>query len=353
VVRVSSVVASGRTARELLEWGWRTADAPMRDAVFRLLPVTCRTVVGYHFGWWDRHGQPVNGKCGEALRPTLVLLSAAAVGGRCADVARVAAAVELVHNFSLVHDDVMSGDVTRCHRPTVRDAFGMDQAILAGGAMFALAMRMVAENGGALTARAGEWLSRCVVRQCEGQFGDLALERRGDVALSECLAVAAGRTSALLECSCALGALLAGAEEERMDSLRAFGREFSIAYQLVDDMLGIWGDPAVTGKPVGADLVRRKKSMPVVAALTSGTAAGRELAAIYRTDGPLDACQVAHASELVETSGGRSWAQRETTARLTAAATHLDMAGCEPKAHAELLALVGRTTTGEHRGDLP
>jgi geranylgeranyl diphosphate synthase type I len=345
---MSSLVASGRTARELLEWGWRTTDAPLRDAVVRLLPATCRTLVGYHFGWWDRHGRPVNGKRGKALRPTLLLLSAAAMGGRPSDVARVAAAVELVHNFSLVHDDVMDGDRTRHHRPTVWHAFGADRAILAGDAMLALATRMVAEYDGASTARVGEWLSRCVVRLCEGQFGDLAFEGREDVALPECLAMVAGKTSALLECSCALGALLAGADHDRIDSLRAFGREFGVAYQLVDDMLGIWGDPAVTGKPVGADLVRRKKSLPVVAALTSRTAAGRELAALYRADGPLDTGQVARASELVEKSGGRRWAQRETRARLAEAATHLDAAGCEPTAHAELLALVGLMTRREH-----
>jgi geranylgeranyl diphosphate synthase type I len=332
----------------LLEWGWHTTDALLRDAVFRLLPATCRTVIGYHFGWWDRHGQPVNGKCGEALRPTLVLLSAAAMGGRPADVARVAAAVELVHNFSLVHDDVMSGDMTRYHRPAAWHAFGMDQAILDGGVMLALATRMVAENGDVSAPRAGEWLSRCVVRLCEGKFGDLEYEEREDVALPECLAMVVGKTSALLACSCAVGVLLAGAEEDRIDSLRAFGRELGIAYQLVDDMLGIWGDPEVTGKPVGADLVRRRKSLPVVSALTSGTAAGRELAAMCRAGGPLDACQVARASELVEESGGRAWAQRETTARPTGAVTHLDAAGCEPKAHAELLALVGLMTRGEH-----
>lgn len=343
---MSSMVASEQSARELLEWGWRTTDAPLRDAVLRSLPATCRTVVGYQFGWWDRHGQPVNGKRGEALRPTLLLLSAAAMGGRRADVARVAAAVELVHNFSLVHDDVMGAVMTRHHRPTVWHAFGTDQAILAGGAMLALATQVVAENGDALASRAGEWLSRCVVRLCEGQFGDLALEGRDDVTLPECLAVAVGKTSALLECSCALGALVAGAEEDRIDSLRAFGRELGIAHQLVDDMLGIWGGPAVAGKPAGADLVRRKKSLPVVAALTSDTAAGRELAAMYRAGGPLDACQVAHASELLEESGGRAWAQRETTARLAGTVRHLDAAGCEPKAYAELLALVGLMTRG-------
>jgi geranylgeranyl diphosphate synthase type I len=345
---MSSVVVSGRTARELLEWGRRVTDPPLRDVVVGMLPEACRTVVGYHFGWWDQRGRPVVGRCGKALRPTLVLLSTAAMGGRPSDVARVAAAVELVHNFSLVHDDVMDGDLTRHHRPTVWHVFGAGQAILAGDAMLALAVRVVAESAGPAGELAVEWLSRCVVSLCEGQCADLVFERQKEVALSECVAMVVGKTASLMGCSCALGALLAGAGAGRVESLRVFGRELGVAFQLVDDMLGIWGDSAVTGKPVGADLARRKKTLPVVAALASGTAAARELSALYREDGPLDAGQVARAARLVEEAGGRAWAREETASRLAEAAAHLDAAGCEPRAHAELLTLARLVAERDH-----
>jgi geranylgeranyl diphosphate synthase type I len=348
VVRMSLMpVAAGRSASELLVWGRQATEASLREAVLGL-PVMTRTVVGYHFGWWDRRGHPVNGRRGKALRPTLLLLSARAAGGRPAEVTRVAAAVELVHNFSLVHDDVMDGDRSRYRRPTVWHVFGADQAILAGDAMLALAMRMVAESAGPPAALAVEWLSRCVVRLCEGQFGDLAFEQRDDVDLAECLTMVAGKTSALLECSCALGALLAGAGDDRIDAMRAFGRELGFAFQLVDDMLGIWGDPELTGKPVGADLARRKKTLPVAAALTSDTAAGRKLLALYRGDGQLDAGQVARAARLVEDAGGRAWARHETAARLAEATTYLDAAGCEPTARAELLTVAEFVTRRDH-----
>jgi geranylgeranyl diphosphate synthase, type I len=341
VVQMSSVpVVAGRSAGELLVWGRQAMEAPLREAVLGLPPVA-RTVVGYHFGWWDRRGRPVDGKRGKALRPTLLLLSARAAGGRPAEVARVAAAVELVHNFSLVHDDVMDGDRVRHGRPTLWCVFGSSQAILAGDAMLALAMGIMAEDAGPAAACAVAWLSRCVVRLCEGQFSDLAFERRDDVAVSECLAMAAGKTAALLGCSCALGALLAGAGTSRIDSMRSFGLALGVAFQLVDDLLGIWGDPAVTGKPVGADLVRRKKSLPVVAALASDTEAGRELSALYRGDRPLDDGQVARAARLVEEAGGREWAERETAVRLTEAMTCLDAVGCEPTVRAELSTLAG------------
>jgi geranylgeranyl diphosphate synthase type I len=336
---MTTVTMEGRSARELLDWGRRTIEAPLRAAVLGL-PAASRTVVGYHFAWWDRHGRSGNGARGKALRPTLLLLSAQATGGRPAELAPVAAAVELVHNFSLVHDDIMDGDRTRHHRPTVWHVFGTDQAILAGDAMLALATRLVAESAGPPAALAVEWVSQAVVRLCEGQYGDLGFEQRDDVTLSECLAMVAGKTSALVECSCALGALL-GTDTRRIDSLRYFGRELGVALQIVDDMLGIWGDPAVTGKPVGADLARRKKTLPVVAALTSGTSAGRELSTLYRSDGPLD---VARAARLVEEAGGRAWAREVTAARLAGATSHLDDAGCEPRARAELLTLAGLIT---------
>jgi geranylgeranyl diphosphate synthase type I len=161
------------------------------------------------------------------------------------------------------------------------------------------------------------------------------------VSLSECMTMVAGKTASLFGCSCALGALLAGADDTRVDALRDFGLELGVAFQLVDDMLGIWGDPEVTGKPVGADLARRKKTLPVVAALISDTAAGRELLALYHGNGSLDDGQVARATRLVEEAGARQWAREEIAARLAKAAAYLDTAGCEPIAHAELLALAG------------
>lgn len=337
---LTPLVRKGRSAEELLTWGWRTTETALRDAVSGLPPAAL-TVVGYHFGWWDRHGRPEKGGHGKALRPTLLLLTTQALGGRPDEVTRTAAAVELVHNFSLVHDDVMDGDRTRHHRPTLWHAFGVDQAILAGDTMLALALRLVAQSAGPVAARAGEWLARCVVRLCEGQYGDLAFEQREDVTLPECLAMVGGKTAALLECSCALGALLAGADARRVDAVRGYGRALGVAFQVVDDLLGIWGDPAVTGKPVGADLARRKKSLPVVAALTSGTEAGRELAALYREDGPLDRERIQRAAELVEAAGGRAWAREEVAARLAEATAHLDAAGCEPAAYTELLVLAG------------
>ncbi len=216
-----------------------------------------------------------------------MLLAAAAAGGSPREAVPAAVAVELVHNFSLLHDDVMDGDATRRHRPTAWRLFGIGAAILAGDALLTLALDVLAASGHPASGQAMRMLSAAVQDLVEGQSSDVAFERRDEVGLAECERMAASKTAALIGCACALGALFGGGDPERVQRLRVFGEHVGLAYQHVDDLLGIWGDPAATGKPVYSDLRSRKKSLPVVFALTSDTAGGRELAALYRGRGPL------------------------------------------------------------------
>jgi geranylgeranyl diphosphate synthase type I len=239
------------------------------------------------------------------------LLSAEAVGGDPANAVPAAVAVELVHNFSLLHDDVMDGDVTRRHRPTAWSVFGMGAAILAGDALQNLAFHVLAASGHAAAQDGLRMLGVAVQDLIEGQSADMAFERRTDVSLSECRAMAEAKTGALLGCSCALGALFGGGDTEQVGRLRDFGAGLGLAFQHVDDLLGIWGDPAATGKPVYSDLRNRKKTLPVVAALTSCTAAGRELAALYRRYQPLSDTDLERAAELIDAAGGRAWSRAE------------------------------------------
>jgi geranylgeranyl diphosphate synthase type I len=262
-----------------------------------------------------------------------VLLATEAVGGCVEDAVPAAVAVELVHNFSLLHDDVMDADQMRHNRPTAWTVFGVSQAILAGDALASLAGAVLADAAGGWAASAVRRLQNCVVELCDGQVLDVAFERRERVDVEEVLRMAHGKTSALLGVSCALGALAGGGSPRQIELLRRFGCHLGLAFQLVDDLLGIWGDTASTGKPVGADLVRRKKSLPVVAALASDTAAGEELAKVYHAEGPID---VSRASELVESAGGREWARRRAARELGLAMACLDQAGCVPRAHGYL-----------------
>jgi geranylgeranyl diphosphate synthase type I len=148
--------------------------------------------------------------------------------------------------------------------------------------------------------------------------------------------MAEGKTGALLGASCALGALFGGGTAEQVDRLGAFGRDLGLAFQHVDDLLGIWGDSSVTGKPVYSDLRNRKKSLPVVAALTSGTAAGNELSAFYRTSRELSDTELVRAAELIDVSGGRAWSQAQADELLERALRCLASAASAPRAATEL-----------------
>ncbi|MFJ8040654.1 family 2 encapsulin nanocompartment cargo protein polyprenyl transferase [Kitasatospora sp. NPDC096147] len=334
----------GQEAAELLSRSKAVVDPALRAAVDSM-PESMRRVAGYHFGWWEVDGTPSATGSGKAIRPALVLAAAQAVGGTDPAVAvRAAAAVELVHNFTLLHDDVIDRDLTRRHRDTAWRAFGITEAILAGDAMHSLALRVLAEDSHPAASAAVRRLADCVVELCAGQQADCAFEQRTDVTLAECLAMAEAKTGALLGCAGAVGALYGGAGEQAAEALDAFGREIGLAFQLIDDLIGIWGDPAVTGKPVGADLAARKKSLPVVFALGSGGEAGDRLAELYALERPLTDEELAEAAEAVERAGGRAWAQGESCERMAAAIGHLADAVPDPSAADDLLALAELVT---------
>ncbi|WDV54447.1 family 2 encapsulin nanocompartment cargo protein polyprenyl transferase [Streptomyces coeruleorubidus] len=330
----------GHEAVMLLERARAEVDPVLRD-VLGSLPGPMRRIALYHFGWEQADGTPAEGGSGKAIRPALVLAAAAALGGPRARAAalRAAAAVELVHNFTLLHDDVMDRDTTRRHRPTAWTVFGVPDAILAGDALQALAMRLLAEDPHPAAPAATARLADCVVELCAGQHADTAMERRapGEVTLDEVLAMAEAKTGALLGSACAIGGLYAGAGDADVAALDAFGREAGLAFQLIDDVIGIWGDPCRTGKPVGADLAARKKSLPVVAAFASGTPAAAELAELYAR--PSEKEDLDHIALTVERAGGRDWAQNQAADRMAVAMQQLARAVPDPEAAGGLLAL--------------
>jgi geranylgeranyl diphosphate synthase type I len=234
-----------------------------------------------------------------------------------------AVAVELVHNFSLLHDDIMDGDTERRHRPTAWTVYGVGMAILAGDALLALAQDLLLEGPPPESVWASRCLSAAIQRLIAGQGADLAFERRGDVTVPECLDMAGDKTAALMACACSIGAVYVGGPAGMAKSLAGFGAYTGLAFQLTDDLLGIWGAPEVTGKPVRSDLRARKKSLPVVAAITSGTPAGLELADLLARPDPLSEDELLHASGLVEAAGGKEWAEAKADSALASAVGHL------------------------------
>jgi geranylgeranyl diphosphate synthase, type I len=335
-----------RSAGEVLSWSRSLVDPALRAAV-DTLPRSMRLIAGHHYGWWDERGNPVQAAPGKAIRPTLALLAAEAVGAPPAVAVPAAAAVELVHSFSLLHDDVMDGDLTRRHRPTTWAAFGIGAAILGGDALLTLAFDVLAASEHPAASEGIHWLSAAVQELVEGQSADIAFESRADVGLRECLTMAEGKTGTLLGCACALGALFGG-HPERAGQMRDFGQRLGLAFQLIDDLLGIWGDPQLTGKAVYADLRQGKKSLPVVAALTSGTPAGRELAELYNREGGLSDAELIRAADLIEHAGGRAWCQAKADELLAGALRHLHSAHPAERPASELNSLALMVTRRDH-----
>ena len=319
----------------------------LRDAVSGLSP-TIERVVGYHYGWADAQGQPTGEVRGKLLRASLVLLSARAAGATTDGAVPGAVAVELVHGFSLLHDDVMDGDTERRHQPAAWTVFGTPTALLAGDALLALAMSVLLDAGSPGALRALKRLTADLQRLVAGQCADLDFERRCLVSLDECLSMTAGKTGALMACSAAVGAELVEAPRGIVSRLARYGEEIGVAYQCVDDWLGIWGSPEATGKPALSDLRSRKKSLPVVAAMRAGTPASRRLGQLYLNPDPLSPDELGEAATLIEAAGGKRWVEQEAARRAEVACRCLEDLPLSPAIRAELVDLAEYVTERSH-----
>jgi len=226
----------------------------------------------YHLGWEDRDGNPLQAGGGKMLRPAICLLCCEAVGADPAQAMPAAAALELVHNFTLIHDDIEDASDTRHGRDTLWRVAGIPQAINAGDGMFVIARRTLlglAETGvpAERVLDAARLLDDACVLLCEGQYADIGFESRAGVSLAEYETMIARKTAALLGASAAIGAVAGGADAATVRALGECGRLLGFAFQIQDDVLGVWGEADVTGKPVADDIRSRKKSFPAVYAL--------------------------------------------------------------------------------------
>ena len=258
----------------------------------------------YHLGWVDADFAPARSDSGKRLRPALALLTCEAAGGDWESALPAAAAIELLHNFSLIHDDIEDGDTTRRGRATLWTIWGKPQAINAGDALFTLAHIAL----GGMVSRNVPPTRRLAVRErfdhaclalTQGQHLDLSFESRPRISEAEYLRMIGGKTAALVAGACAIGAIVAGSEV--VADYENFGREVGFAFQIQDDLLGIWGDPEVTGKPAGNDIRHRKKSLPIAYGLDR-SATLRELYAAETID-------VAAVSAELDGGGARDYAE--------------------------------------------
>ena len=277
-------------------------------------PPPLRDMLRYHMGWQDEHGGSCSGEPGKFIRSTLCLLTCEAVGGDASQAVPAAVALELVHNFSLIHDDIQDVSYERHHRPAVWSVWGQSQAMNAGDTMFALAylaLTGLKERGVAdekITTSA-QRLSLACLELCEGQYLDLDYEDRVDTTIEDYLDMAAGKTAALIATSTSLGAYLGGAYSGLVDALHSFGKELGMAYQIRDDVMGIWATSEETGKPAH-DIPQRKKTLPVVYGLQSSGGEDRQRLVEIYAQGSFEGPDIAEVGRILERLGAREYAGR-------------------------------------------
>ena len=299
----------------------------------------------YHLGWRDEKLRPNPGNSGKRIRPVVLLTVTEAVGGEIRNGLPGAAAVELLHNFSLIHDDIEDNSPTRRHRPTVWAIWGVPQAINTGDGMYSLAYKALLGLYGSgipeeRIARAITRFNQTCIELTEGQFLDMSFEERMYVTTEEYLRMVEGKTASLLSTSAYLGALLGGAGDETVARYATFGKQLGIAFQIEDDILGIWGEEEKTGKPAASDILEKKKTLPIIFGLMkefaeSGTG---PLTQIFHKEKPSRE-EARKAAEILEEYGARAYTNTLAAEAHHLAMTALENTGIKNDAQADLKAL--------------
>jgi len=260
----------------------------------------------YHMGWTGEGAGPE--ATGKRIRPLLVLLTSSACGANWQFALPAAAAIELVHNFSLVHDDIQDNSSKRRGRDTAWVKWGAPMAINVGDALFVMSGQAIIdlkENYPAdVVMKATEILHNTCLDLTRGQYLDMSYEERNDLGVEDYWHMISGKTSALIAACCHIGALLGGADDEKQEVYRSFGHYLGLAFQVQDDILGIWGDENVTGKSVASDLVEGKNSLPILAGLDKKGKFAERWA-----QGPIQPEEVNEVSRLLASEGGLFVAQ--------------------------------------------
>ncbi|ANZ43466.1 polyprenyl diphosphate synthase [Lentzea guizhouensis] len=312
----------------------------VRQQVSALEPTLAR-VCCYHLGFTDERGEPSGAASGKLTRAALMTAAAQGLGLRPEDVRTPAAALELLHNSTLVHDDIIDADELRRGRPAAWKVFGAELAILAGDALQALSIQLVVDDPGPGRAEISSAFAEATRLVLAGQSREFTVRLGAGAGVAEYERIVEEKTSALLQCALVTPALRAGASDHVLAALRGAGRHLGLAFQIANDVEDIWGDPAVTGKPVRGDIQRRNPSFPVLAGISAAGPVSDRLRELWEADGTSEA-HLREMAGLVEESGGRRTAEKTSRGHLDTALEHLGRAELFPAATAELTALFDR-----------
>lgn len=289
-------------------------------------PDTFYGMMHYHMGWVDERLQPFQVSSGKQIRPLLCLLCCTASGGRWQQALPAAAAIELLHNFSLIHDDIEDASDTRRGRTTLWKIWGIEQAINSGDSMFAiahLAMNRLIERQveAATVVSALRRFDETCVHLTQGQHADMSFETRQQVSVDDYLAMITGKTAILLSLCAELGALIGGADAHKTAHFAAFGLQLGLAFQVQDDILGIWGDESVTGKSAATDVTTRKKTLPILYGLEKSESL-RKLYALPENSEDF----VRQVVAILDSCGAKTYASEAALAYSESALSHLEAA---------------------------
>ncbi len=333
----------------------RAIDDAMRSAVHSDNPVLKNfyDTMAYPLGWADENFQPAHADSGKRVRPILCLLVCETIAGEFTPALPAAAAIEILHNFSLIHDDIEDRDELRRHRPTLWKLVGVPQAINVGDALFAIAQNALlrlSERGVSAerVLRAESIFQQACVQLVEGQFLDMQGEQLADTNLAYYKQMIGGKTAALLGAATALGAAVATDDLATVRRYREFGVELGMAFQMSDDSLSVWGDPALTGKPAGSDLLRKKKSLPIILAQAHGGELSAAIQQSFAKD-KLNEADVVAITHLMDEAGIRAQAAQEAEKHRHRATRNLKRATMEGVAStdaAQTLADLAESMTG-------
>jgi geranylgeranyl diphosphate synthase type I len=335
-------------------------DAAMRSSIEEMTSVSpfLASMCGYHLGWLDRdfeHVDPSLIDKGKRIRPKIALLSSMAVSGDLDLAMPLAASIELLHNFTLIHDDIQDASPLRRHRETVWSLWGAGQAINAGDAMFAASHRLLfsAVDDGVppeTVLRLANAFDRMTIDIVGGQVMDLQFESGEPASVEAYLRMIGRKTAAIIEYAAWAGATAGGATHDQAELLGSFGMALGIGFQIQDDVLGIWGKPSETGKAEADDIRRRKQSLPIV--LLRESASKSELAvlnAMYSKQDVIDE-DVAAVLHMLDAHGIRDRADefvREYHDRAAQALDNVDPVA-SPDAIEALRDLVAALSTRSH-----
>lgn len=305
-------------------------------------PTFIRGVIQYHFGWVDQNFEPANADKGKVLRPTLCLLVFKALTGDHRGALPVAACLEMIHNFTLLHDDIEDNDLERRGRPTAWSIWGKPLVINVGDFLYTLAFHQLhrldrSEFSADTIFDVQRLISQACLDLTMGQDLDLRFEQKQDVTVEMYLDMVYKKTGALLEASIVSGARLGTSNEAIIGAYREFAHNIGIAFQVKDDMLGIWGDSAKTGKSADNDLRRKKKTLPLLYTLThlSGQRQA-QLKALYTTLEPLSDDQIVFVRDCLEAAQAYQYAQITANQYIEKSFGALEQVGIENQAQSEL-----------------